>query len=329
MYIEKLPSGSYRVTVTMDKKRYRRTFDHKPTQKEVMNALSDEMREKPKKVGITLHDAGEQYIQMKNNVLSPKTVKEYKGMLKNLPAWLSQKQIDKITQIDINKLVNDMTVDKSPKTIHNYHGFIASILATFRPSFTLHTTLPQKIKSEPYIPSTEDIKNLMEELKDTPYELAFILACYGMRRSEICAATVSDLEGNILHITKALVIDSDNNLVVKKTKTSDSTRDIIIPSYVADKIRSQGYIYKGYPGSISKAIIKAQNRLGMPNFSLHKLRHFFASKLSEMGVPEADILALGGWKTDNVMKSVYRHSMLDKDQERKKNISDKLNAELF
>ena len=57
------------------------------------------------------------------------------------------------------------------------------------------------------------------------------------------------------------------------------------------------------------------------------MRHYFASKLSSMGVPEADILALGGWETDNIMKSVYRHSMM-KDKQ-KSEISDKLSKELF
>ena len=44
----------------------------------------------------------------------------------------------------------------------------------------------------------------------------------------------------------------------------------------------------------------------------HKLRHYFASEMSALGVPEADILKMGGWETDHVMKSVYRHSMMEK-----------------
>ena len=34
--------------------------------------------------------------------------------------------------------------------------------------------------------------------------------------------------------------------------------------------------------------------------------------MSALGVPEADILKMGGWETDHVMKSVYRHSMMEK-----------------
>jgi integrase len=54
---------------------------------------------------------------------------------------------------------------------------------------------------------------------------------------------------------------------------------------------------------------KIQTKLGIPYFSIHKLRHYFASKMSELGIPEADILKMGGWETDHIMKKVYRHSL--------------------
>ena len=46
-----------------------------------------------------------------------------------------------------------------------------------------------------------------------------------------------------------------------------------------------------------------------------------------MGIPDTDILAMCGWETDYVMKTIYRHSMIEKDA--KKKASDKLIKELF
>jgi len=40
--------------------------------------------------------------------------------------------------------------------------------------------------------------------------------------------------------------------------------------------------------------------------------------MSALGVPEADILKMGGWETDHVMKSVYRHSMMEKEEKSKR-----------
>ena len=40
-----------------------------------------------------------------------------------------------------------------------------------------------------------------------------------------------------------------------------------------------------------------------PAFSLHKLRHYLASKMSALNVPEADIMRIGGWETDHLFYS--------------------------
>ena len=170
---------------------------------------------------------------------------------------------------------------------------------------------------------------MLQHLYGTEFEIPFILGCYGMRRSEICALTINDIEGNVVHITKALVQDKDNKWVVKSTKTTQSTRDIIIPSETADKIRAQGYVYKGFPNSISRHMSKLEKDLGTEHFSMHKLRHYFASRMSALGIPEADILKMGGWNSDHVMKSVYRHSMIDKERDAKQEIANKLSQELF
>lgn len=48
-----------------------------------------------------------------------------------------------------------------------------------------------------------------------------------------------------------------------------------------------------------------------------------------MGISDADIYAMGGWKTDSVMKTVYRHSWIGKEAAFKKRASDKLTDEFI
>lgn len=189
--------------------------------------------------------------------------------------------------------------------------------------------MPQKTKNEPYIPSDEDIKKILGYAKGTEYEIPIILACYGMRRSEICALAPEDIDGDIVTIDKALVQDENKNWIVKPTKTTESTRKIIIPMEIADKIRDQGYIYKGHPGEITKFLSTVQKKLNIPHFSVHKLRHYFASRMSSLEIPEADILRMGGWETDHIMKSVYRHSMMDREENAKREAAEKLRNTLF
>lgn len=329
MKIEKLPSGSYRIRKMYKGKTYTVVFDYKPTQKEAMQAMAAELDRLKCTTQLTFSVAAGNYIEMKRNVLSPRTVKEYSETIRRFPEWFSSMPISDIDQIQINKLINELSQDKSPKTIRNYHGFLTAVLGIYHPNLRINTTLPQKIKSEPYTPSREDVKRILMKVKDTPYEIPITLACFGLRRSEICALTLGDLDGDVLHITKAMVQNDIKEWVIKTTKTTSSTRDIIIPVYLADKIRGQGYICKCYPGTIARILSKVQNELGIPHFSLHKLRHYFASEMSALGIPEADILKMGGWETDHVMKSVYRHSMMDREEQAKRAATDKFQNVLF
>lgn len=330
MKIEKLPSGSYRVRKMYKGKTYTVIFDRKPTQKEALQAIALELdKEQVKHKCMTFEDAAGEYIESKRNVLSPSTIRGYKGIVRQLPDSFLAESVYDITSIDVQKEINRISKNHSPKTVSNHHGFISAVLGMFCPNLRLNTTLPQKVKNEPYIPSDDDIKRILERAKGTQFEIPIVLACYGMRRSEICALSMEDIDGDIVRIDKAMVQNENKEWIIKTTKTTTSTRDLIIPANIADKIREQGYIYKGHPNSITCYLTKTQESLGIPHFSLHKLRHYFASQMSALGVPEVDILKMGGWETDHIMKSVYRHSMIDREEESKRKASQKLQKSLF
>jgi len=330
MTIEQLPSGKYRAVMMKNGKRYRITYDFKPTKRQAEADLYDMISKEPDSPnhGMTFKEAAEKYVDMKKNVLSPNTVREYALTCDRLSEWFTSLQIDQITQVEINKMINELSAEKSPKTVRNYHGFISAILSTFRPQLKIYTTLPQKRKNEPYIPSDDDIKMLLSAIKDTEFYIPVILACYGMRRGEICALTPDDIEGDVVHIKNALAIDSDKNKVLKATKTTDSERDIMIPMEIADQIRQQGYVYKGHPNSISKCMERVEKELGLPKFSIHKLRHYFASKMLTL-TDSKTVQALGGWKTDSVLKTVYAHSLKEEQEKAKRAAVEKLSGSIF
>ncbi len=330
MKIEKLPSGSYRIRKMYKGKMHTVIFDCKPTQKEAMQAMASELdKVQEKHSSMTFKAACDQYIDAKRNILSPSTIRGYYTIIRQIPDTFLTENVHDITALDVQTEVNRISKKCSPKTVRNHHGFISAVLGTFRPNLKLNTTLPQKVKNEHYTPSQEDMKRILAAIKDTPYEIPIILACYGMRRSEICALTLDDINGDIVNINKALVMNENKQWIIKATKTTESTRKIIIPMELADKIRKQGYVYKGHPNQLIKCLDRVEKELGIPHFSLHKLRHYFASEMSSLGIPEADILRLGGWGSDYVMKSVYRHSMMEKEEKAKREASEKFQASLF
>ncbi len=59
------------------------------------------------------------------------------------------------------------------------------------------------------------------------------------------------------------------------------------------------------------------NEDGSAKYHFHCLRHFAVSYLhAKCHIPDAYIMARGGWENDDVLKNVYRHIL---DQEEKKN----------
>lgn len=311
-------------------KTYTILFGHKPTQKEAIQAMALELdKVQTKYENMTFQNAADTYIESKRNVLSPSTIRGYAIILRQLPKPFLEKNIHDITALDVQAEINRIAKDHSPKTVRNHHGFISAVLGVFYPNLKLTTTLPQKVKNEPYIPSDVDVRRILDYAKGTEYEIPLILACYGLRRSEICALMPEDINGDIVTISKALVQNENREWITKATKTTCSTRNVIIPTDIADRIRKQGYVYHGAPGKISEYLLKAQKALGIQHFSIHKLRHYFASKMSALNIPEADILRMGGWESDYVMKSVYRHSMIDKEENAKREAAEKMRNVLF
>jgi len=310
MTIEKLPSGSYRITQMEKGKRYRITvsLDHRPTNAEAVKLIGKVMNRKPPKVNMTFNDACNAFIESKDNILSPSTVREYKRTKERIPVTFSSKHINDITSLDLQALVNRWSADLAPKTVRNYYAFVSAVLKSVEIELKI-PQLPQREKTEPYIPTENDIKAIQAQFKGTPYEIPFFLLCLGLRRSELCALTIDDLEGNVLTINKALVQDDTKKWIVKKTKTTDSTRTIVLPKNIADRIHKQGYIYNGSPTTLYTVLIRAQKKAGVPQFKLHALRHFFASYMHEKGYTDKQIQEMGGWKTPYVLNTVYKHAM--------------------
>ena len=322
MKIEKLPSGSYRIRKRIDGQDVQMTLSYRPSQKEADRLLRDKAFGKDK-LRLTFKQAADKYIDGKKPTLSPSTIKGYKSVLKNLPDWFTDSRIGDISAWDIQKMVGEISKGRSPKTVRNFYGFVCSVFNVFRPQLRISSTLPQMTKKDPYLPSDEDIKAVLDYYKGTEYEIPLRLAGYGLRRSEICAITSDDLNGETLSIGKAKVTSTDG-WVIKLPKTPESTRKIVIDKELADLIRASGTAFTGNPNMIYNKLKEAQEELKLPDFPLHAFRHYYASTLHSMGISDAAIMKNGGWKTDFVMKRNYIQAVQKEADDAQKKYIDKL-----
>jgi integrase len=310
MNIEKLPSGAYRIRKMVNRKEYRVTVDHKPNMSEAFKLITAEVEKRDIPAAkMSFETACDKYIESKSNVLSPSSIRGYKGIVKAFTDGFKAVRLPDITLPIVQTEINSYSEKHSPKSVYNFSGFIMGVLNYYGVSIK-SPKLPQKEKKDPYIPTKEEVMKIFAAFKGSVYEVPILLSCMGLRKSEICALTIDDLSSdNILTINKAKVQGADNKWVIKSTKTTASTRTVVIPDYIADIIRKQGYVYNGYPNVLYVKLTQMQDDLGIQHFSFHKMRHFFASYMHDLGYSDKQIQDMGGWKTTDVMKTVYTHAM--------------------
>ena len=317
MKVEFLKNNTYRVRKVYKGKRYTVYFDHLPDEKEVFMAMSEKLRNAENGTNTGDFEAYcDKYIKAKRNVLSPSTLGGYQKCKRCLSKEFKSKRLYDIEQLDVQTEINNYAKTHSPKSVKNQHGFISAVLKMFRPSLSLNTALPQAKATNKELPITEEIEKILKASEGSPYHIAFQLAVLGLRRSELCAAQPEDIKGNMLRISKARIYDENNHIMTRdNTKTEESTREIYLPDSLVKEIKKAGVIYDRTPPMLVKTLHKYQDELGLSRFTLHDLRHYYASYAHLMGVPDVYIMKAGGWKTDHVMKRIYRDALRDKNKE--------------
>ena len=329
---KKLPSGNWRVQVskTINGKLIKKSFtaDNKKEAEYLAAEWQIEIEEENAVENITLEQAYEKYIKMKNAILSPSTVRGYEALKRNTFSDIMNFPILKITQSMIQIEVNKLAVDSSPKYVRNAYGLLNAVLKTFITNFNIDITLPQKKKPDMYIPDDNDIRTLLNAVKGKDIEIPILLAAFGpMRQSEICALTSADVAGNIITVNKAMVMGDDGQWHVKVPKTYSSYRQIEYPDFVIDKIKGiSGNLTNMTPSAITNAFLKILKKNNLPEFRFHDLRHYAVSTLHAINVPDKYIMARGGWSTNQTMNNVYNHILQSKKDELTEKITTHFNA---
>jgi integrase len=317
--VEKLKSGLYRTRV------YLGMIDGKPIQRTITAPTRQELRSKaamikasysPETSSLTVLRASEAFLGSARATLSPSTVRGYTACFRALSAYpdFMATPLTELTKRDVQAVVDDMCLSgASAKTVRNRYGFLCSALRRYDIAVPAH--LPARTRPDIQVPGDSVMREIIEASRGTEVHIPILLASIGgLRRGEICALTLDDIDGNVIHVHADMVYSPDCEWVRKDTpKTSQSNRFVEMPPSVIELIRKQGYICRMDPQSLTKKHKRFLARNGFPDFRLHDYRHHMVSALHAAGVPDAYIMQRGGWSSDGVMKSVYRHTLADHD----------------
>jgi integrase len=320
---KKLPSGNWRVLVFTgydeNKKRKYKSFTHENKKEAEFLAAeyAAHLKEQSGTSTMTVGDAYDRYIASKSSVLSPSTVREYKRSRKHdLPSLMPVRFTD-LTQELVQQAVNEAAKTHSAKSVRNMHGLLSAVLGMYLPSFKLNTTLPQRTKFEGFVPSDKEIQKLVSGIKDTEMEAPVLLAAFGsLRRSEICPLEDTDIVGTVVNVNKAMVQDENKQWVIKPPKTFSGYRKVELSEFIISRLpKAKGRIVNLNPNQITSRFAHVLHRLGIPHFRFHDLRHYQASILLALGVPDKYVMERGGWKSETTLKKIYQHILSQKKDE--------------
>ncbi len=313
---KKLPSGAWFCRVRINGQDISIT---RPTEKEavaeamaikagIKNAEANQGRNK------TVTQAIDDYITLRQNILSPATIRGYRIIQENHFQSVMYTKIGTISDARWRSLINLEAKEYSAKTLKNAWGFLSSVIRA-ETGRTVEVTLPQLIPNERPFLDAEEIPVFLEALRGSKVEIPALLALSSLRRSEIMALDWKhvDLENGLIHVEAATVQDERNKMVRKKeTKNCSSRRTvpIIQPLRIALEAveRKEGLVYKGSLTRLYANINKICETAGLPQVGVHGLRHSFASLSHHLNVPEEEAMEIGGWKDSQTMKKIYTHT---------------------
>ena len=327
---KKTASGKWRVTIYDYKdstgKIHQKTFTA-DTKREAERKATEYQRG-PVLADLTVGEAVKKYIDLKKEVLSPSTCRSYLSIYRThfRESRFGALKVSSLSSESVQRFISDLNV--SPKSVRNIRGLLMASVQMFRPEAVFRITLPASRKPELHTPTTEEIKKLIEVIGQDRQLYIFVLLCaFGpMRRSEACAIKYEDIDRKKKTITvrRSRVQDENSRYIYKDIpKNYSSYRTIPYPDSVIKTIGAGfGYVLEDTPTALSDRFSRRVKSAGLPHFRVHDLRHYGASVLHAIGIPDQYIMSRGGWKTDNVMKRVYRDTLTDVEKEMNKKAND-------
>lgn len=312
---KKQKSGNWRALVYShtdeDGKRHYESFTA-PTKAEAEMRAAEYAADRKRRVrhDLTVGEAIDQYIEVKEGVLSPSTIAGYVKMRRNSFKDIEDRKVRSLVSADVQRYVSALASDHSSKTVENAYSLLHAALEMHAPDMSFKATLPPKRKRRPTSPSDDDVRRLFDAARGR-LRTSIGFGMMGLREGEIAALEYSDLEGDVIHVHRDVVRNRDGEWVLKELpKTSDSDRFVKLPPFLLELIgEGEGRIVPVMPATISKQFIDLKKKLGM-EMRFHDLRHYFASTAAVLNVPDIYVADMGGWQRGgSVMKQIYQNNI--------------------
>lgn len=333
---KKLPSGNWNVLVYAgtDSNGKRKYESFTAESKKEAEFLAAEFALKRKELrdpkNLTVQEAIKRYVDSKDGVLSPSTIRGYRTIQNNNLQALWNVRLSALTNETIQLALTQEATTHSPKSVSNMCGLLTAALKMFAPGFVVRVSLPRKKERRSTVPVDAQIKQLLELARGTEIELPIILAAMGsLRAGEIAALTQEDVESGGVRVSKAIVRNQHQQWEVKQSpKTQAGIRLAPLPEPALELLRKRcegkspsDRLFEFSPQTIYKRYAALRVQCGMEQCRFHDLRHYYASMAHALGIPDQYIMQNGGWKDKGTLTRIYQHAQDDRAQMENKKLT--------
>ena len=310
----KLQSGKWNIRVQIDGNIISIT---KPTEKACIAAAvavkTGQQTAKKETQRATLTAAIDSYIENREHVLSPSTIRGYRKIQSGRFQQMMHRVVSDVTADQWQRAVNLEAKLCSAKTLTNAWRFLGSVIYE-QTGVRVSVRLPQIVKAERPWLTPDEIPKFVQAIHGHSIEIPALLALSSLRRSEILALRWDhvDLEQGLIHVSGAAVYDSDGHLVQKvENKNRSSARLVPIIPPLRDALqaaeRTGDLVCTLNPAGMYAHINRCCVAAGLPKVGIHGLRHSFASLAYHLGMPEKVAMQIGGWSDSQTMHDIYTH----------------------
>lgn len=340
--IKELEKGKARLIVSVggrtDRRRFCKTVTYK-TKKELKKLYDDfeaECQNAPL-TDITVQDLLESYIAYCRTLgRKATTIHGYEVTAERCYSSIGTILAKNLTTYRLEKFVAEMGDNNlSAKTIKNTIGLLSAaydhaiFIGQLDTNPCKRISLPKLTPKDIRIFYLDEIPKFLEAIADVDlnekvaYELALFL---GLRRSEILGLKEADVDivkGLVyVHSTRHRVNGVD---IEQDTKTKKSTRILALPDILildlarliethrqfkyesVDFLIQDGFGNALGSQALSSRLSRLEQKKGLPNVTLHGLRHTYASLLHSQGVDMANISAELGHSNLATTMNIYTH----------------------
>lgn len=277
---------------------------------------------KRKEADPTLKDIVQRFIKLRENVLSPSTIRGYNQIMNlRFQNYMSCE----ISKIKWQSMIDDELKVVSEKTVKNSWGLIKAALTEFEKPIPKVRLAAVPVKEMRFL-QPDEIFPFLDEIKGDIAEIGILLELHGLRRSEATGLEWDhvDLKNKTIFIQGARVQNKDGEFVRKKTnKNKSSTRHvpIMIPQLeeALNAVQHKtGRVVTVSENTLLRHTKEACKRANVTVIGNHDLRRSFASLGYHLGLSERQIMEWAGWSDYMTMHRIYI-LVASKDREAAKN----------